>query len=129
MKLTHIFWSLLILVLLIFIPGLFYRNNSKLGGGAELLGYFLLLWLTTTIVSPVLLILCWTKAIRRKIEFAFTFLALSNLYFGAYGIYLVLTDQVYRPGPFALKLFILNLLSALIIILHIVRRTRNSSNS
>ena len=122
MKLTHIFWSLLILVLLLFIPGIFYRNNSKLGGGAELLGLFLLIWLTTTIVSPILLILSWTKVIKNELKFTFTLLAVFNVYFGIYGTYMILSGQVYRPGPFTLKIFIVNLVWAVLFFSHTLNR-------
>ena len=127
MKLTHIFWSLLILVLLLFIPGIFYRNNSKLGGGAELLGFLLLLWLTTTISSPIMLILSRMRMIKNNLKFTFTLLAIFNVYFGIYGIYIILSEQVYRPGPFALEIFILNLVWAVLIFLKIVKGTAKSS--
>ena len=116
MKLVHIFWSLLILTILIFIPGIFYRTNSKLGGGADLFAFFLLIWTVTSVVSPVILVLRKLKIIKSKILFPLTLLAIFNLYFGSYGIYMILSDQVYRPG-FALKFLGLNLVWAVLLIL------------
>ena len=128
MKLTHIFWSLLILVCLIFIPGILYRNDSKLGGWAELFGLYLLLWLITTIASPVLLILLTTKVIRKQLSFPLTFLATFNLYFGVYGAYTILSGQVYRPGPYAMKISLLNILWAILIISYMARDAIRSPN-
>ena len=126
MKLTHIFWSLLLLVILIFSPAIFYRNNSKLGGGAEIFGFYLLILITTTILSPIFVILYWVKVIKRNLLFAFTLLAIFNLYFGAYGTYMILTGQVYRAGPYALKIFILNLVWAVLIIVQLIKARKKS---
>jgi hypothetical protein len=128
MKLSYIFWSLLILALLLCVPGVFYRNNSKLGGGAELLALFLLLWLATTVMSPIILFLSWKRIIKNKLEFIFTLLAIFNFCFGIYGIYMILAGQVYRPGPFALEIFILNLVWSALIFLHIVKSISRSIN-
>jgi hypothetical protein len=114
---------------MIFIPGLLYRNNSKLGGWAELLGLYLLIWLTTSITSPVLLILLITKTIRKSFNFTLTLLASFNLYFGLYGAYMILSGQVYRPGPYALEISLLNLLWTTLIVLYIIRRSVESTGS
>jgi hypothetical protein len=117
MKLTHIFWALLILVLLVFIPGLFYRTNTKLGGGPDLLAFFLLLWVITSIISPLILILTKFRIIRSNISFLSTLLAVFNLYFGSYGIYLIMTGQISRPGNYTFLFLILNLVWAVLLIL------------
>jgi cell shape-determining protein MreD len=110
MKLTHIFWSLLTLALIIFIPSLLYRPNSKLGGGPDLLLLFVLIWLITTGVSPIIIILKIARVVKRKIEFLRVLLMIFNFYFGCYGIYMILSGQIMRSGPFYLPLFILNLI-------------------
>src|ERR1700744_3209664 len=109
MKLTHIFWALLILVVIIFVPGLFYRTNTKLGGGPDLLAYFLLLWIITSVMSPLILLLKKFRVIRNDMAFLMTLLVIFNLYFGSYGTYMILTGQVQRPGHYTLLFFILNL--------------------
>ncbi len=89
MKLTHLFWSLLILAALIFVPGLFYRTSTKGAGGFELFGYYLFIWLTTTTISPILLVLKLLKIIKASPNLLFSILAIFNLYFGAYGLFLI----------------------------------------
>jgi hypothetical protein len=129
MKLVYILWSLVILVIIIFIPGLFYRTNAKLGGGPDLVAYYLLLWIATSVISPLIIVLKKIRVVKRNIEFIQTLLAVFNFYFGAYGIFLLLSGQVLRPGPFLLLFCILNLIWAILLTIAIFRKHRKSPHS
>ncbi len=101
MKLTHIFWSLLILAIIIFIPSLLYRPNTKLGGGPDLVGFYLLIWIMTTVISPVVIILKKLNILKGNRRFLLTLLDILNFYFGCYGIYMILAGQIPEYGPFS----------------------------
>lgn len=116
MKLTHIFWSLLILCIIIFVPSLLYRPNTKLGGGPDLVGFYLLIWIMTTGISPVVIILKKLKILKGNTQFLLTLLGILNFYFGCYGIYMVLAGQITKSGPFFLSLLFLNLVWSVLII-------------
>jgi len=123
MKLTDIFCSLLILTLVIFMPALFYRTNSKLGGGLDIFAFYLVIWIVTSCISPILLGLLKFKLIKRTLAFPLTLLVVFNLYFGLYGVYLALSSQVFHPGRVALIFFILNLVWALLISIYAINYT------
>ncbi|HEY4111559.1 hypothetical protein [Puia sp.] len=128
MKLTYILWSLVILAATIFVPGLFYRTNAKLGGGPDLVAFFLLIWIITSIVSPLVILLKKVGATKGDIGFIRTLLTTFNLYFGTYGIYMISVGQITQSGPFLIFFLILNLIWAvLFIIMALTRHRKNAS--
>jgi hypothetical protein len=127
MKLTHIFWSLLILAIIIFIPSLLYRPNTKLGGGPDLVGFYLLIWIMTTVISPVVIILKKLNILKGNRRFLLTLLDILNFYFGCYGIYMILAGQITEYGPFFLSLLFFNLVSGALIT-SIIAKSKNDKN-
>jgi hypothetical protein len=127
MKLTHIFWSLLILAIIVFIPSLLYRPNTKLGGGPDLVGFYLLLWIMTTGISPVVIILKTFNLVKSNARFLLTLLCILNFYFGCYGIYMIQAGQITQYGSFFLSLLLLNLVCGVLIILLVVKSKNGKS--
>lgn len=123
MKLTHIFWTLFLLVILIYVPSIFYRTNTKLGGGPDLFAFYVLLWILTSAISPIFLAFWILKAIKKSTSFLMTLLVIFNLYFGSYGIYMILSGQISRPPSYVLALLILNLVWAVTIAAFAIRNT------
>ena len=119
MKLMHIFWSLLILVLLIYFPWIFYRTNGKFHGGAELYALFILVWLIISIVSPITLTICVTRIFMRDIRFWLTLLMVFNLFYGAYVTFLIIYHQILKVFSFALTASLLNILWGILIVIYI----------
>lgn len=127
MKLTHIFWSLLILAIIVFIPSLLYRPNTKLGGGPELVGFYLLIWIMTTGISPVVIILKKLNVVKGSGRFLLTLLMILNFYFGCYGIYMILAGEITQSSPFFQSFLILNLVWSVLII-SIVAKPKNDKS-
>jgi hypothetical protein len=121
MKLKHIFWSLLLLVLVFILPNLFYRTNGKAQGGIDLYALFLLLWVIVSFVSPVVLILRRTAVISGDIRFLYTLLSVFSAYCGILGIYKILTGRILSSAPLSIPFFTLNLLWAALLIIDIYR--------
>jgi hypothetical protein len=111
----------------IFIPGLFYRINTKLGSGPDLVAFFLLMWISTSAVSPIVILLKKVGTIKADVGFVQTLLTIFNLYFGTYGIYMISTGQITQTGPLLIVLFILNLVWAILFI--IVARSEHRKNA
>jgi len=127
MKLMNIFWSLLILVIIVFIPSLLYRPSTKLGGGPDLVGFYFLIWIMTTGISPVVIILKRLNIAKGNIRFLLTLLCILNFYFGSYGIYMILTGQITHYGSLFISLLLLNLICGVLIILLVVKSKNDKS--
>ena len=122
MKLIHIFWSLLILAAIIFVPVLLYQGNGTLHGGPDLYAFFLLIWTAVSMTTPLLIILHKYKIIRKELYFTFTLLFVLNLYFGILALFKIFVDQTLNSLHLAYVLFPLNLLCGILIIIDLVVR-------
>jgi hypothetical protein len=112
MKLTHIFWSLLILIMTAIVPNFAYRTNGKVHGGIDLYALFLLLWVIVSFASPIVLILHKTSVINGDIRFLYTLLSVFSVYIGIVGIYKIFTGQIVPVAPLSTPFFTLNILWA-----------------
>ena len=108
MRLNHIFWSLVVVALIIVLPTLLFLNHGKLQGGPELFGTFLILWWAIDALTPLILIVAWVKKISLCEKFLFTLLVTLNLYFGLMGIYHMLQVGSVQLYPISFILFLLN---------------------
>jgi hypothetical protein len=124
MKLIHVFWSLLILAAIIFIPVLVHPANGNLHGSLDLYAFFLLIWAVVSTTTPVLIILHKYKIIRKDLYFTFTLLFVLNLYFGILALFKIFIDQTLNSLHLAYILFPLNLLWGLLITIDLVVRYR-----
>jgi hypothetical protein len=122
MRLTHIFWSLVVLVTMIVLPTLLFLNHGKLQGGPEIFGAFLIFWWSTDVLTPIMLIAAWVKKDSVREKFPFTLLATLNLYFGLMGIYHMLQGRSVHLYPNSFVLFLFNLVWAGIIAYIQIRR-------
>ena len=115
MKLTHIFWSLFVVVAMILLPVGLFLNRGKLNGGPEIFGTFLIFWWLITILTPILLIVAYVKKRTIRNNFTFTLLATLNLYFGLMGFYHLPKAGPVREYLIYYAIFFLNLAMAAII--------------
>ena len=115
MRLTHIFWALLVVVGMILLPVVLFLNKGKLNGGPELFGTFLLFWWLLDLLSPAALAIAWYKKLELRYSFFYTLLAVLNLYFGLMGFYHLPIAGSFREYMFFYLLFFLNLTWAAII--------------
>ena len=109
MRLTHIFWSLLVLAVMILLPRLLFLNHGKLQGGPEIFGSYLVLWWTIDAVSPLALVIAKARRMPLREKFFFTLLATLNLYFGLIGIYYLNAQAVTQIYRVSFVLCLLNL--------------------
>lgn len=124
MKLTHIFWSLFVIVAMILLPMVLFLNRGKLNGGPEIFGTFLIFWWLVTFLTPILLVAAYAKKRMLKNNFIFTLLAMLNLYFGLMGLYHLPNAGPIREYFIYYAVFILNLAMAAIIIVYFQLRKR-----
>jgi len=124
MKLTHIFWSLLVLAALLFVPVLLCQAKSNLNGGPDLYAFFLLIWIIVSMSTPILITLRKCKLIHKELDFTFTLLFMLNLYFGVLVLFKLFIDQTLNSLHLAYFIFPLNLLWATIIFNDLVVRYR-----
>ena|ERR1700722_8202733 len=109
MKTNHIFWSLMLLAIIVFLPNLFYHPNAKLGGGPDIFLMYLLLWIILSVATPFQLLLERIGVLQGNFKFLSTFLMLLNLYFGLYGLHLIISKEFAKPSTLAICLLLLNL--------------------
>lgn len=121
MKLSHIFWSLAVLALMIVLPTLLFLNHGKLQGGPEIFGTFLIFWWAADILAPIMLIIAWIQKSSLQKKFLFTLLAILNLYFGLMGIYHMLQGGSVHLYPTSFALFLFNLVWAGVIAYYQIR--------
>jgi hypothetical protein len=115
MKLMHIFWSLVIVVAMIFLPVGLFLNRGKLNGGPEILGAFLVFWWLTDAATPAILAIALAKKRSLRHRFAFTLLAFLNLYFGLMGVFYFVRQENISELKVSFFFFVLNLAWSLII--------------
>ena len=108
MRLTHIFWSLAVLAIMIVLPTLLFLNHGKLQGGPEIFGAFLIFWWAIDALTPMMLIAAWVKKSSIREKFFFTLLAILNLYFALMGIYHMLQGGSVHLYPISFALFLFN---------------------
>jgi len=122
MRLIHIFWSLVVLAIIIVFPTLLFLNHGKLQGGPEIFGTFLILWWAIDLISTIMLMVAWVRKDSLRDKFPFTLLATLNLYFGLMGVYHMLQGRSLHLYPISFILFLLNFVWAGIMIYFQVRR-------
>jgi hypothetical protein len=121
MRLTHIFWSLVVLAIMIILPTLLFLNHGKLQGGPEIFGAFLIFWWAIDALTPIMLIAAWLRKSSLQKKFFYTFLAVLNLYFGLMGIYHLLQGGSVHLYPISFILFLFNFVCTGIIAYYQVR--------
>ena len=124
MKSNHIFWSLMLLVMIVFLPNLFCHNNTKLGSGPDLFALYLLLWIILSITTPFFLLLEGIGAVAGNLQFLSTFLMSLNFYFGLYGLHLFISKEFAKPSPLVICLFLLNLVWAILLLITLRSKKR-----
>ena len=129
MKSIHIFWSFLLLAIVVFLPNLSCHSNAKLGNGPNLVLIYLLFWIILSVITPFLLMLKKIEAIPGEYPFIFTLLSLLNFYFGLYGLYLILSKEFAKPTPLTICLFTLNLVWGVAIFITLQLKKANKSRS
>jgi hypothetical protein len=122
MKTNHIFWSLMLLAIIAFLPNLLYHPNTKLGAGPDLFALYLLIWIILSIATPFLLMLARFGLVPGNLRFLSTFLTLSSLYFGLYGLHLIISKEFVTNTPLAIGLFSLNLVWGILLFLTLQRK-------
>ena len=127
MKSIHIFWALLLLAIIVFLPNLACHSNAKLGFGPNLVLIYLLFWIVLSVITPFLLMLKKIGAIPGEHPFIFTLLSLLNFYFGLYGLYLILSKELGKPAPLSICLFTLNLIWGVVIFITLRLKKGNRS--
>jgi|SRR6185312_13338825 len=109
MRLTHIFFALLILAAMIVLPLALFLNKGKLNGGPAILATFLAFWWMIDVLTPSALIIAWLKRRSLRHQFAFTLLAFLNLYFGLMGIFYFIREGNMLGYKLSFFFFLLNL--------------------
>lgn len=115
MKLTHIFWSLFIVVAMILLPVGLFLNRGKLNGGPEILGAFLVFWWLTDAITPIALSIALARKRSLHHQFSFTLLAFLNLYFGLMGVFYFVRQENISENQISFSFFLLNLAWSIII--------------
>jgi len=127
MRLTHIFFALLILVVLIITPIGLFLNKGKLNGGPGILATFLIFWWLIDAVTPAALIIASVKRQPLRDKFPFTLLAFLNLYFGLMGVFYFVRQPNMLKHKVSFLFFLLNLVWAAIIAYSQLRTQRPGS--
>jgi hypothetical protein len=129
MRLTHIFWSLVVLAAIIMLPVLLFLNHGKLQGGPELFGTFVIFWWLIDAATPIALIAAWIRRRPLRENFLFTLLAIMNMYFGIMGIYHLLNTGSVHTYAISFAIFSFNLVWTAIIVCCQFRSKRANQSS
>jgi hypothetical protein len=124
MKTNHIFWSLMLLAIIVFLPNLFYHPHAKLGGGPDIFLMYVLLWIILSVATPFQLLLERIGVVQGKFQFLSTFLMLLNFYFGLYGLHLFISKEFPKPSTLAIFLLILNLVWCVLLFVRLRSKKR-----
>jgi hypothetical protein len=126
-KITHIFWALLLVALLIFTPLLFLPSSDETRGGVTTLFSFIATWVVVSLVSPIMIAIALFRVTRPYRSFFYTLLFVLNLYFGSFTLFQLLNGGAHGSELTVTILGILNLFwSAIFIFLMTARRFRKS---
>lgn len=116
MRLSHLFWALLILAILIFTPLLILPTNDETRGGVTTLFSFIVLWIAVSGVSPIMIALAAFKVTRAHRSFLYALTFILNLYFGTFTLFQMFNGGA-RGSELTVTIFgLLNLLWAVIVI-------------
>src|SRR5579864_9505138 len=93
MKLKKLLWSILLLTGLVLWTYLLYLNRPNLGGKFGLFPLFAVGWIAITGTTVFILIMEKLRIFHNKDSFFFIFLGVLNVFFGAAGLWQLLTGN------------------------------------
>ena len=127
MKITHIFWALLTVALLIFTPLLLLQSNDETRGGVTTLFSFIVAWVIVSLLSPIMIAIALFRVTRPYRSFFHTLLFVLNLYFGSFTLFQLITGGAHGSELTVTVFGILNLLwSGILVILMTAPKFRKS---